>query len=1078
MTALPIESKALAPETIRKLRELATRWTDVGAAERANYQVYLMELCEAIGVERPRPAAVGGRLAEGVAYQFEFPVKTTTRDGVVSTNFIDLYKSECFALEAKHALEGSSTTTLLTKAFGQVANYAKDLSERPPYIMVLDVGKTLIVWDRWAGTYGGFHLGQRIDLKTLADQPDNVALLRDIWNDPGVRDPRRYSQRITVEIAGLLAELAATLEARGHDAEHVARFLIRCVFSMFAEDVHLLPQKAFTQLLDAVATSGPQAFVDAAENLWKAMDSGKMFGAHKLLRFNGHFFADAEALPLDKAEVALLRRASAADWSAVEPSIFGTLLVRALTAEERHRLGAEYTPRAFIERLVRPTVEEPVRERWTAVQAEVLQLTETKQAKAARKLGKDSADTRKAKKSVLDFHAWLRGLQILDPACGSGNFLYVTMHTLKRVEVEVFRLLRELSGGQLDARLSEIDPSQFHGIEVKAWAREIAELTLWIGFHQFWRQQHGDVQPDEPLLRETGTLEHRDAVLAWDSIRHVPAKDRPDPTPRIVHPVTGQLVPDPKAKLKYFEYVGARQAEWPEADFIVGNPPYLGQARQRDAFGDGYVDALRRVYKDVPDSADFVMYWWYRAAKAVDSGTTLRAGLITTQAITQTQNRRILEGAALHGVRVCWAISDHPWSDGDGAEVRVSMTVSTKEPSSAKLLAVRRTRFAQGDVPIVSEAEVARLNADLTIDADVVGASAHPLESNSRLCYNGYKPHGTGFLLESDEAKKLVDADAMNAEVLKQYRNGMDIATYPRNVWIIDFGFLDEQQARRYPLLFDIVRSRVKPERDANARAVYRTYWWRFGEARRDLRSALANLPRYIVTVKTAKFRTFTFLASDIAPDDKLACIASDSAFYLGVLSSSIHIAWSLVAGSSHGIAGTPSYDKGSCFDAFPFPESSPRAALAIAGVALGIDSHRRNALSRGARFGSTALYNVIAKLRSNEPLTPKERAIHEIAACGVLRDMHDELDKLVADAYGWPWPMPDAEILDRLVALHDVRVAEEAQGIVRWLRPEFQNPQGKKSAKAATQEKLATTDEPDDAAVAAPAAATWPKKL
>lgn len=236
MTAPPAARLALTLETIARLRQLTDRFTNIGAAERANYQIYLMELCDVLGVERPRPAAVGGRVAEHTAYQFEFPVQTTTRDGVVSTNYIDLYKSGCFALEAKHADEGSDSTRLLTKAFGQVSNYARDLSDRPPYIMVLDVGRTLLLWDRWQGTYGGYHLGHRIDLRTLADRPDDVALLRDIWNNPGERDPRRKAQAITVEIAGLLAELAATLEARGHDPERVARFLIRCVFSMFAED--------------------------------------------------------------------------------------------------------------------------------------------------------------------------------------------------------------------------------------------------------------------------------------------------------------------------------------------------------------------------------------------------------------------------------------------------------------------------------------------------------------------------------------------------------------------------------------------------------------------------------------------------------------------------------------------------------------------------------------------------------------------------------------------------------------------------------------------------------------------------
>ena len=734
----------------------------MGAAQRANYQLYLIELCEAIGVERPRPAATAGRIAEGLAYQFEFSVKTTARDGTISTNSVDLYKVDCFALEAKDAAEGSSTGKLLTKAFGQVANYAKDLAERPPYIVVLDVGKSLLVWDRWAGTYGGFHLGQQIDLRTLADNASAVALLRDIWTDPGKRDPRRYAQDITVEIAGLLAELSATLEARGHDAERVARFLIRCVFSMFAEDVKLLPDQSFKRLLDAMTGQTPAAFVQAAQALWRAMDGGEMFGYHRLLRFNGHFFANAEALPLERDELDLLRRAATADWSAVEPSIFGTLLVRALTAEERHRLGAEYTPRAFIERLVRPTVEEPVRERWTAVQAEVMQLRERARA----------ADIKLAEKRLLDFHEWLRGLQILDPACGSGNFLYVTMHALKRVEVEVFRLLAETQGGQLGVRLAEIDPGQFHGIEVKAWAREMAELTL--------------------------------------------------------------------------------------------------------------------------------------------------------------------------------------------------------------------------------------------------------LKANTGLAMRGVQPQGEGFQLLPEEGERLANID-QNRDVVRPHMNGRDLAARSRNRYIIDFALMSEDDARRYPQVLNIVIDRVKPDRAANKRASYAKYWWRLGEPRPGLRAALAPLSHFIVTAETTAHRFFTLLRSGTSVDNSVIAVASDDPVVLGVLSSTIHSVWSSAAGTRLGVGNDERYNNPRCFDAFPFPDPPIALRSRIATLAESLDAHRKAAIARDERVTMTGMYNLVAKLRTNEPLTPKERAVHEIAACGILRDLHDQLDALVAQAYRWPWPMPDTEILDRLVALHDV---------------------------------------------------------
>ena len=565
----------------------------------------------------------------------------------------------------------------MRKAFGQVRTYVAHVSGTPPpYLMVLDLPRHLMVWDRWSGRYGDFAAGKRINLATLHTRPEEIALLCDIFEQPVVRDPRARAQVVTKEIAAKLAELAAALEARVGDQERVARFLMRCVFSCFAEDVGLLPEGIFKRTLEVGRRSGGGGaqVARALTLLWETMDAGGMYGAEQLQRFNGHFFKTVEALPLEPREVDLLVEAATFDWSRVEPSIFGTLLVRALDPVERHRLGAEYTPREYIERLVEPTVLEPIRERWTAVQGAVLQLEGTGKRK----------DLEAARAELRKFHEWMRGLSFLDPACGSGNFLYVTMAAVKRVELEVLNEIQRLSDGQGGLVLDEVHPRQFHGLEVKPWAREIAELTLWIGYHQFWRETHGGRTPPTPILEDTGTLECRDAVLAWDAIVHRPERDRPDPTPRVRHPVTGELVPDPEAKLPYYEYVGARAAEWPRADFIVGNPPYMGQGRQREAFGDGYVDALREAYSDVPDSADFVMYWWYRAAELVAEGSASRAGLITTNSITQLQNRVVVQKAADRGAQVAWTIPSHPWVDsGDGAAVRVAMTVLQLAPRAA-----------------------------------------------------------------------------------------------------------------------------------------------------------------------------------------------------------------------------------------------------------------------------------------------------------------------------------------------------------------------------------------------------------
>jgi hypothetical protein len=1006
-------------ETVTALKDMAARWANAKAAERANAQSYLIELCEALELPRPQPAGSG--------YEFEFAVTIMARDGSETSGFVDCYRQAHFVLEAKDFAEGKGSDLALRRAYGQARMYASNdpSGVAPPYVLVLDVARTLSVYHRWGGTYQGFSAGHRIDLSTLHEREQDIALLRDIWLDPSKRDPRITAQAVTTEIAGHLAQLAATLEDRGFEPERVARFLMRIVFSCFAEDVALLPRDAFRQTVQNAGINGsPELLAKALEALWKAMDSGGLFGYEQLLRFNGSFFRDAEALPLTREEVAQVLAAARADWTNVEPSIFGTLLTRALDPEERHRLGAEYTPRHFIERLVRPTVEEPVRERWTAVQVEVLQLRETGKAK----------DRARAEERLREFLAWMRGLRVLDPACGSGNFLYVTMHLLKDIEYEAIQELSALTGKH-ELRMEEMGPQNFLGLEVKAWAREIAELVLWIGFHQYWRRHH-HVQPPEPVLQDTGTLECRDAVLTWDAIVRDPLRDRLDPTPRIRHPVTHELVPDPSAMLPYLEHRGASIAPWPQADFIIGNPPYLGQARQRDVFGDGYVDALRAAYTTLPDSVDFVMYWWHRAAQAVASGATLRAGLITTSSITQVWNRDAVASAIERGARVIWAIPDHPWVDESGsADVRVAMTVLSTEA----IAAVRFEVNAEG--VIVSEQRAPRLNADLTAHADVARAAQARLSANKGLAAQGLGLRGGGFLLEHEEAQTLLRADPRHGDIVRPYRNGRDIAARPRGVYVIDFGMMSEEQARDFPMLFDIVRTRVKPDRDAHARESIRRYWWRHGWPRVELREAAAGLRRYIVTVGTAKHRFFTFLDASVAPDEKLVCIGSDDAFVLGVLSSGVHGAWALAAGGRLGVGNDPVYVKTTCFDPFPFPDPILAQRQAIAAVAERLEGHRQAALARDERVTMTGLYNVVEKLRAGEALTAKERIVHDAAACGMLRDLHDELDRLVAAAYDWDWPLPLALILERLVLLHDERVREEQAGKVRWIRPAYQGP-------------------------------------
>jgi hypothetical protein len=468
----------------------------------------------------------------------------------------------------------------------------------------------------------------RIRLEQLADEEQREKL-RTVWTDPLSLDPSRRSAKVTRELADRLARLAKSLETEDNDPSRVSQFLMRCLFTMFAEDVELIPTDSFTTLLTSIQEDDVQTFPDMVRSLWEAMDTGSFSPIlrKKLRRFNGGLFEDCEALPLTDAQLDLLVEAGKANWREVEPAIFGTLLERALNPIERHKLGAHYTPRAYVERLVMPTIIDPLRDEWDAVRTAAITLA-------------TRGDSDEAIETVRSFHGKLCETRILDPACGSGNFLYVALEHMKRLEGEVLNTLREL--GYRQTELLTVDPHQFLGIEVNPRAAAIADLVLWIGYLQWHIRTRDLSQIPEPIIRKFHNIECRDAVLAWDAEEPVLA-DNGEPVTRWdgrttkPHPVTGEEVPDDSARVPVLKYINPRKADWPEADYIVGNPPFVGSQFMLEALGGGYTGTLRKTYSgDIPESADLVMYWCSKAAELVGQNAVIRAGLITTNSLKQT----------------------------------------------------------------------------------------------------------------------------------------------------------------------------------------------------------------------------------------------------------------------------------------------------------------------------------------------------------------------------------------------------------------------------------------------------------
>lgn len=1072
------------------------RWQGITASELATAQSFTAELCELLSVAKPHPTPEQD-------YMFERPVTFAHGDGSTSAGRIDCYRRGHFVLEAKKLKAAGHTKGFddaLLRARAQAEGYARALpvaEGRPPFLIVVDVGNVIEVYaefSRSGATYTPFPdpRSHRIALTDLA-KPEILARLHAIWTTPDSLNPAHASARVTREVSQQLATLAKSLEAAGHKPELVAAFLTRCLFSMFAEDVELLPKNSFLGLLQAHRDdSGTLSHM--LRGLWSDMDKGgfSVALAKPVLRFNGKLFKtpaqDGYVLPLSPAQVDHLIAAARANWREVEPAIFGTLLERALSPTERHALGAHYTPRAYVERLVLPTVMEPLRTDWANAQAAAVLLAGEGKLKEAR------AEVRR-------FHHQLCTTRVLDPACGSGNFLYVTLEHLKRLEGEVLNQLAELGETQdkLGFEGETVTLQQLRGIELNERAAALAELVLWIGFLQWHIRTRGNQAVAEPVVHDYGNIECRDAVLEWDA--QEPMRDatgavvsRWDGTTFKTHPVTGAQVPDEAAQVPQWTYLSPRKATWPQTDFIVGNPPFIGAASMRAALGDGYVQALRSVWRDVAESTDFVMYWWHQAAGLVSAGQCLRFGLITTNSLRQTFNRRVvqlaLDGHSVHGVvnavHIAFAIPDHPWVDSaNGAAVRIAMTVGTCVAGEGRLLSVVDELLgSDGEVGVVLHEQRGLIHADLRVGSDLSKVSK--LAACGGLTFRGVTLMGSGFWLEPDD--QLIQAEPA---AVKPLRNGRDLTERPRGVYAIDFFGLTQEQARtKFPMSYQRVLDGVKPERDQSQRASYRQKWWLFAEARPDMRRSLAGLDRYIATSMTAKYRTFQFLSESVLPDQGLIAISSNDAFHLGVLSTNIHATWAVTMGGRLGVGNDPRYNNSRCFETFPFPDEdtglTPALRDKIALLAEQIDAHRKRQQAAHAGVTLTGMYNVLQALCEGRALTAKEQAIHAQGLVSVLKELHDELDTAVLAAYGWPADLDRDGLLTRLVSLNAQRAAEERAGKVRWLRPEFQNP-ARASAVPASEQRVQVQHglavDVSDAAAAtdvpvAKASTPWPASL
>jgi hypothetical protein len=682
---------------------------------------------------------------------------------------------------------------------------------------------------------------------------------------------------------------------------------------------------------------------------------------------------------------------------------------------------------------------EPLRADWQA-------------ALARAESAKEDGDDKKAVAAVRAFLHRLCTSRVLDPACGTGNFLYVALELMKKLEGEVLETLARLGETEsLGLERETVDPHGFLGLELNPRAAAIAELVVWIGYlQQHYRTRTG--HPSEPILRafqniNFGRRAGYDAVLTWDGY----------PLPKVVE----------RQGKRVETYPNPRRPEWPEAEFIVGNPPFIGGKDLRSRMPPGYAEALWAAHKHMNESADFVMYWWDRAAELVTrKGTpSKRFGFVTTNSISQVFQRRAIERhlSAKPPLSIVFAIPDHPWTKAtpDSAAVRIAMTVAQAGTHDGNLSEVRAEIGLDTDQPIIHVTEQAGpINSDLTSGLNLTRVIS--LQAGRGLCSRGVQLMGAGFIVKPNEAALLGLGNRPGLEQhIRPYRNGRDLTGRSRNVQVVDlFGLYEHEVRQRFPEVYQHLQQTVFIERERQATKSpskdaisYRENWLQLGKPRTELRPALDGLKRMIVTVETTKHRVFQFLEAGILPDNMLVVVASSDGFHLGVLSSRIHVTWAVAAGGWLGIGNDPRYSKSRTFDPFPFPDPSASVKTHLRAAGEELDATRKQVQAEHPDLTLTGLYNVLEKIRARALLSDKDEDVKRRGRVLILREIHQTIDRLTAEAYGWPADLSDEVILERLVALNAERAREEAGGHVRWLRPDYQIPRFAKGTPAKTGE-------------------------
>ena len=922
--------------------EFVAAWQNTALNEEQGAHLWFNDLCDLVG--HPKPM---GEI-DGLTYAFEHRVETGKADAYYENHF---------------GWEFKTAESQLDDAMRQALGYSMYL--KTPPLLVVSAFSVIRVRTNFPGMES---VQRQIRIAELAEpNSDALDVLRRVFTEPEWFNTGKSRDDVTRETAALFQAVSNDMAGAGYGADpskirELAQYLNQIIFCLYAEDAGLLPAGSFTGLV-VNQRRDPERFRRGARTLFSEMNAGGLFGPDTIDHFNGELFAHVPDVTLNTAALERLAEATAKNWSNIEPSIFGTLFERALgLTAERAPLGAHYTGEADIRRVVEPVVMTPLRREWAQARAEIEELHDVRDAGANNYSPlRGAAMSDVARQRLEDFRRRLASVSVLDPACGSGNFLYVALRSLLDLEREVidFAAARGWSaiGGTPRDSLPMVQPNQMLGLEVNEYAAQLAKTALWIGYIQ-WHQANGFAYTNRPILNRIDGIECRDAAIVVNG--------------------AGDTDTDAAAK-----------APWPAADYIIGNPPFLGAKDMLTELGEDYTGRLRRTYRGELDGAvDLCCYWFEQARAQIAAGRTKRAGLLATQAIRFSSNRRTLERIKETG-DVFAAYDDLEWKPEEPGSAAVHVAIVCFDDGSETTKTLNGAPATDIDTRLTDAVHLDR---------------AGILPQNTGICFEGVKKAGPFDLPSDDAVIMLADSNPNgkpNSDVVKRYIIGSDLNGRPKERWLVDFGDMPEVEAQLYSLPYQHCLLTVKPVRARSREKRLRERWWLHSRNRIDLRQAIAPLTRYIGTSGVSKHRYFQFIESGITPDTTIDIFARDDDYFLGILESRIHKVWTAAIGTQlREKESGRRYIISECFEKFPFPTPTECQRQAVATAARTLDQQRRNVCQPNGvyRRSMTALYN------ENPPW---------------LQTAHAELDQAAADAYGWPASLADEELLRRLVRLN-----------------------------------------------------------